>query len=245
MDLGRRIGGGEGVRRPFDAAGGTWVDTAIAGGRTRAPRASTASSAAIRPPRCSSTPASSSTSWSPTACCSDLDEVAAAGKWREVLPPAIVDGRHPRRQVLRRAGQHPRHRLALVQQAGPGRGRHRRAQDLARGAGGGREAQGGGLIPLAQGGQPWQERTLFNSVLLGRRRHRPISSRSTATSDRTPSRAPKFKEVAETVQQLRRLRRCRAAPAATGTTPRHGDHRQGRRCRSWATGPRASSSPPA
>ena len=69
------------------------------------------------------------------------------GRRRQVARGAAAGdrrGRDPRRQVLRRAGEHPRHRLALVQQAGIRRCRHRRAQDLARGAGGGAEAQGEG-----------------------------------------------------------------------------------------------------
>ena len=76
----------------FTQAGGTWVDTAIAGGANARTAASTASSAAIRRRRCSSTPASSSTSWSRTICSRDVDAIGGEQKWNDKsCRPAIVE----------------------------------------------------------------------------------------------------------------------------------------------------------
>ena len=61
------------------------------------------------------------------------------------------------------------------------------------------------MIPLALGGQPWQERILFNSVLLGRGRHASSISTSTATSDVDAVKSDEFRKVAETFGELRSL----------------------------------------
>ena len=72
---------------------------------------------------------------------SDLDEVAAAGKWREVLPPAIVeattrDGKFYAVPVNIHGENWLWYNKKVFDEAG-----HRRAQDLGRGAGGGAEAR--------------------------------------------------------------------------------------------------------
>ena len=190
--------------------------------RTRARPASTASSAATRPRRCSSTPASSSTSWStrrPAA------RRRRRGHGRQLATrscrAAIVDAVDPQRQVLRHAGQHPRHRLALVQQEGVRQGRHRRrAQDLApRCCAAGEKLKAAGprsASPTAA--SPGRSSSLFNSVLVGAGRHRPVLQD-------LPRQGPRCREGAGVhARSPSSSSSCTTyvdpgSPAATGTTP--------------------------
>ena len=145
--------------------------------------------------------------------------------------PAAGDhrGRHPRRQVLRGAGQHPRHQLALVQQQGAGRCRHRRAQDLARGVGGGPEARGEGHRSVwRRAASPGRSGTLFNSRAGRPRRHRAV------LPDLPRQRSRRGQER----RSSRRWPSCSSScrPWSTPGSPGrnwndatgHGDHRQGR-----------------
>ena len=125
------------------------------------------------------------------------------------------------------------------------RGRHRAEPKTGTTCSRPRQAEGGGPDP-ARPGRP---------ALAGA--HRCSTPCWSATAARTCSmqvygdgnvdavKSAEFKEVAEIFGKLRDF----VDPGSPGRNwndaTAHGDHRQGRRCRSWATGPRASSSPPA
>ena len=102
----------------FTAAGGTWIDTAIAGGQN----ARTAGINRIvggNPP--TAMQFNTGKQFDELVGNGLLRDLDGAGRSRQVARRAAGRDRrrdHPRRQVLRRAGQHPRPELALVQQQG-------------------------------------------------------------------------------------------------------------------------------
>ncbi len=151
----------------FTAAGGTWVDTAIAGGQNARTAGINRIVGGNPPTAMQFNTGKQFDELVANELLSDLDDVAAAGKWREVLPPAIIeaatrDGKFYavpvnihgidwlwyNKQVFADAGIAEPKTWPEVLAA---------AQKL----------KEKGIIGLAQGGQPWQERTLFNSVLVG------------------------------------------------------------------------------
>jgi glucose/mannose transport system substrate-binding protein len=98
---------------------------------------------------------------------SDLDEVAEAGRWREVLPPALVeattrDGKFYAVPVNIHGIDWLWYNKKVFDEHGIAE--PKTWPDV---LAAGEKLKAAGLIGLAQGGQPWQERTLFNSVLVG------------------------------------------------------------------------------
>ena len=156
MDLGRRVGRGQGVRRAVQRR------PAAPGSTPRSPAARTRARPAINrivggnpPTAMQFNTGKQFDELVENGLLRDLDDVAAEQKWKDkILPPAILDGDHPRRQDLRRAGQHPRPELALLQHQGLQEGRRRAAQDLGRvHRGRATSSRPPALIPLAFGGQ--------------------------------------------------------------------------------------------
>jgi glucose/mannose transport system substrate-binding protein len=151
----------------FDAAGGTWVDTAIAGGQNARTAGINRIVGGNPPTAMQFNTGKQFDELVSNGLLSDLEEVAGPGKWRDVLPPAIVeaatrDGKFYavpvnihgidwvwyNKQVLAEAGiAEPKTWPEVLAAA--------------------KKLKEKGLTGLAQGGQPWQERTLFNSVLIG------------------------------------------------------------------------------
>jgi glucose/mannose transport system substrate-binding protein len=150
----------------FTTAGGTWVDSAIAGGEA----ARTAGINRIvggKPPTAMQfNTGKQFDELVANGLLRDLDDLAGAGQWQKVLPPAIVkaitrEGKvyavpvniHGQNwlwyntKVFADAGLQPPKTFADLVALGP-------------------KLKQAGVIPLAQGGQPWQERLLFNAVLL-------------------------------------------------------------------------------
>jgi glucose/mannose transport system substrate-binding protein len=150
----------------FNAAGGTWVDSAIANGES----ARTAGINRIvggKPPTAMQfNTGKQFDELVANGLLRDLDDLADAGQWQKVLPPAIVkaitrEGKvyavpvniHGQNwlwyntKIFADAGLQPPKTFADLIALGP-------------------KLKQAGVIPLAQGGQPWQERLLFNAVLL-------------------------------------------------------------------------------
>ena len=75
----------------FKAAGGTWVDTAIAGGETARTAGINRIVGGNPPTVMQFNTGKQFDELVANDLLRDIDDVAAAGKWREVLPPAIVD----------------------------------------------------------------------------------------------------------------------------------------------------------
>ena len=185
----------------FDAAGGIWVDTAIAGG-TNARTAGINRIVGGNPPTAMQfNTGKQFDELVANDLLDDLEEIAVAGKWREVLPPAIV-------QAATREGKfyavpvnihgidwiwYNKHVFADAGIAEPKTWPevHAAAQKLMEKV----------LVGLAQGGQPWQERTLFNSVLVGEG-GTDLFYAIYRDGDQDAVKSDKFKEVAQLFKQL-------------------------------------------
>lgn len=185
----------------FTAAGGTWVDTAIAGGQNARTAGINRIVGGNPPTAMQFNTGKQFDELVSNELLGDLEEVAAAGKWREVLPPAITeaatrDGKFfavpvnihginwlwYNKQVLADAGIAEPKTWPEVLAA---------AQKL----------EEKGLVGLAQGGQPWQERTLFNSLLVGHG-GTELFYQIYRDNNQDAVKSEKFKEVAELFKQL-------------------------------------------
>ena len=185
----------------FTAAGGTWIDTAIATGQAARTAGINRIVGGNPPTAMQFNTGKQFDELVANKLLGDLDDVAAEGKWREVLPPAIVeattrDGKFYavpvnihginwlwyNKQVLADAGIAEPKTWPEVLAA---------AQKL----------EEKGLIGLAQGGQPWQERTLFNSVLVGEG-GTDLFYQIYRDGNVDAVQSDKFKEIAELFHQL-------------------------------------------
>jgi glucose/mannose transport system substrate-binding protein len=188
----------------FTAAGGTWVDSAIAGGEA----ARTAGINRIvggKPPTAMQfNTGKQFDELVANGLLRDLDDLAGAGQWQKVLPPAIVKAitREDKvyavpvnihgqnwlwynTKVFADAGLKPPRTFADLVALGP-------------------KLKQAGVIPLAQGGQPWQERLLFNAVLLedaGAAVYRKVLT----GEDPEVVKSDGFRKAAETFGELRGL----------------------------------------
>ena len=101
-----------------------------------------------------------------------------------------------------------------------------------------------GVIPLAHGGQPWQDATLFDAVVLSTGGP-DFYKKSMIDLDPAALASDTMKTVFERMSQAAQL--CRPQLLGPRLEPGLGHGHQGRRraCRSWATGRRANSSRPA
>ena len=227
MDLGRRVGRGQGVRRPVRAR------PAAPGSTTRSRAGQNARTAGINrivggdPP----TAMQFNTGLQfdevvGNGFLRDLEEVAAAGNWREVLPEAIIKATNARGQVLRGTGQHPWPELALVQHRRAGAGRRRAAERLPGHARDRAEAQGGRRGPAGVrrraelGAVPVQ----LGAAGPGRQRALPRRPRQQG------HRRGQQRQVPRGRRDLRRAARAgrRGQPRAqVERRHQHGDHRPG------------------
>jgi glucose/mannose transport system substrate-binding protein len=185
----------------FTAAGGIWVDTAIAGGQNARTAGINRIVGGNPPTAMQFNTGKQFDELVANDLLGDMEDVAVAGKWREVLPPAITDAATRdgkfyavpvnihginwlwyNKQVLADAGIAEPKTWTEVLAA---------AQKL----------ESKGLVGLAQGGQPWQERTLFNSLLVGQG-GTELFYQIYRDNDQEAVKGPKFKEVAELFKQL-------------------------------------------
>ncbi|MEM7044816.1 MAG: ABC transporter substrate-binding protein [Pseudomonadota bacterium] len=150
----------------FAEAGGEWIDTAIAGGENARAAGVNRIVGGEPPTAMQFNTGKQFDELVEAGVLRDLDDVAAEGQWRENLPPVItgaierngkifatpvnIHGENwfwYNNQVLADAGVEPPTTFAELIAAGPAL----------------KEA---GVIPLALGGQAWQERLTFLTVLL-------------------------------------------------------------------------------
>ena len=151
----------------FKAAGGTWIDTAIAGGQNARTAGINRIVGGNPPTVMQFNTGKQFDELVSNALLNDLDQVAAAGKWGEVLPPALVDaitrdGKIYAAPVNIHGINWLWYNKKVFDEAGIAEPKTW-AEVLAAA----QKLKEKGLIGLAQGGQPWQERSLFNSVLVG------------------------------------------------------------------------------
>jgi glucose/mannose transport system substrate-binding protein len=188
----------------FEAAGGTWIDTAIAGGEA-------ARSAGINrivggnPPTVMQFNTGTQLDEIVAAgFLRDLDGVAEANGWRDVLPDAIIDatsrGGHfyavpvnihgqnwlwYNKSVFEDAGIEPPADFAELVEAAPA-------------------LEEAGIIPLAHGGQSWQDHLLHDAVLVATAGPE-IFTAVYASRDEDAVRSDEFRAAAEVFGSLRDL----------------------------------------
>lgn len=188
----------------FTAAGGTWVDTAIAGGQNARTAGINRIVGGNPPTVMQFNTGKQFDELVSNGLLSDLEDVAQAGKWRDVLPPAIVeaatrDGKFYAVPVNIHGINWLWYNKKVLDEHGIAEPRTW-PEVLAAGE----KLKAAGLIGLAQGGQPWQERTLFNSLLVG---HGGTELFYQIYRDKNVEaiKGPRFQEVAELFKKLRGL----------------------------------------
>ncbi|MEM7022436.1 MAG: ABC transporter substrate-binding protein, partial [Pseudomonadota bacterium] len=155
------------IAEEFKNRGGTWIDTAVVGG-------SNARAATIN--RILGGDPPTAMQWNigvdvlelaEQDLINDIDAVATAGKWADVLPPLVVeratyDGKFVVVPVNVHADNWMWYSPAIFEEVGlePPTDWEQFLVDA-------EKIKAAGYIPVALGGQPWQERILFNSVLIG------------------------------------------------------------------------------
>ncbi|MCO8144781.1 ABC transporter substrate-binding protein [Rhodovulum tesquicola] len=157
------------LKNSFEAEGGTWIDSPIAGGGGDA--AMTALRARVvagNPPAAVQLKGPGIQEWAEQGALADVEDVAGAEGWDAVLPPVLAaimkhDGKYvaapvnihrvdwiwANPEVLARAG---------IEAMPTTWDEFNAAADALLAA---------GITPLAHGGQPWQDATIFENVVLG------------------------------------------------------------------------------
>jgi len=157
------------LKKSFEDEGGTWVDSPIAGGGGDA--AMTALRARVvagNPPTAVQLKGPGIQEWAELGALSSVEDVAEDENWDAVLPPVLAD-------IMKYDGDYVAapvniHRVdwmwvnpALLEQAGveaiP------TSWDAFNAAA--EKLMAAGITPLAHGGQPWQDATVFEDVVLG------------------------------------------------------------------------------
>lgn len=157
------------LKKAFEAQGGAWIDSPIAGGGGDA--AMTALRARVvagNPPAAVQLKGPGIQEWAKQGALNDVDAVAQKEGWDKVLPPVLagimkyegkyvaapvnihrVDWLWANPEVLKKAG--------IVEMPKTWDEFNAAADKL----------QAMGITPLAHGGQPWQDATVFEDVVLG------------------------------------------------------------------------------
>lgn len=188
----------------FTAAGGEWIDNAIAGGSNARAAGLNRIVGGEPPTAMQFNTGKQFDEIVANGFLRDLDDIAAAGNWRDVLPGVIVDATtHDGKfyavpvnihgenwvwyntKVLADAGVEPPTTYGELIAAGP-------------------KLEAAGVVPLALGGQPWQERLTFYAVLLGEG-GRDLYMAVLGDNDIEAVRGDAFRGVAETYARLRDL----------------------------------------
>lgn len=186
----------------FTKAGGTWVDTAIAGGANARTAAINRVVGGNPPTAMQFNTGKQFDDLISNDMLTDVDAAAKAGNWKQVIPPAFIEASSRNGKmyavpinihgqnwlwystaVLNKAGAEPPTNWEDIFPA----------LDKIKAA---------GLVPLAFSGQKTWERGLFNSVLLGkggRQLYETIYTKRDPAAVMTPA----FKDVAETYGRLR------------------------------------------
>nr|WP_321459023.1 ABC transporter substrate-binding protein [uncultured Cohaesibacter sp.] len=156
------------LQQAFEKRGGKWIDAPVAGGGGDAQAAVLRSRVlAGDPPAAVQIKGPNIAEWAEAGALGDLSDVAAAQKWDDILPQAIKD-------VVKYDGHYVAvpvnvHRVDWIW-ANPevlakvGADVPKTWDEFNATADKLKEA---GIVPLAHGGQPWQDATVFETVVLG------------------------------------------------------------------------------
>ena len=188
----------------FEEAGGSWVDNAVAGGQNARTAGINRIVGGDPPTAMQFNTGLQFDEIVGNGFLRDLEDVAAAGNWREVLPDAIIrattrEGKfyavpvniHGQswlwynKEVLEQAGVEPPSDYQDMLEIGP-------------------KLKDAGVVPLAFAGEPNWERFLFNSVLLAQGGSE-LYLDVLGNKDIDAVNSDKFREVAETFGELRAL----------------------------------------
>lgn len=157
------------LKRTMQAQGHSWKDFAVAGGGgDNAMTVLKSRVIAGNPPAAAQIKGPAIQEWATEGVLANLDATAKAEKWDSLLPPVVANGMKYRGSYV--AAPVNVHRVnwiwantSVLKKAGVA-GMPRTWDEFFAAADKIRKA---GLIPLAHGGQNWQDLTVFESVLLG------------------------------------------------------------------------------
>ncbi|WP_180129120.1 ABC transporter substrate-binding protein [Rhodoferax sp. BLA1] len=157
------------LKRTMQAQGHSWKDFAVAGGGgDNAMTVLKSRVIAGNPPAAAQIKGPAIQEWANEGVLANLDATAKAEKWDSLLPPVVANGMKYRGSYV--AAPVNVHRVnwiwantAVLKKAGVA-GMPKTWDEFFAAADKVRKA---GLIPLAHGGQNWQDLTVFESVLLG------------------------------------------------------------------------------
>ncbi len=157
------------LKQAFEAEGGKWIDSPIAGGGGDA--AMTALRARVmagNPPTAVQLKGPGIQEWAEQGALNDVQDVAEVGNWDSVLPPALA-------KIMKYEGKYVAapvniHRVDWIwasPEALKKAGVEAMPTTWEEFNAAADKLQDAGLIALAHGGQPWQDATLFETVVLG------------------------------------------------------------------------------
>ncbi len=188
----------------FTEAGGEWIDTAIAGGENARAAGINRIVGGEPPTMMQFNTGQQFDELVANELLRDLEDIATEGSWRDSLPPVVVDATvrdgkffavpvniHGQNwlwyntEVLANAGIEPPTSYEEIIAAGPA-------------------LRGAGVIPLALGGQSWQEALTFNAVLLAEAGPETYVN-AIGENDLDAIQSDGFKAAAETFAALRDL----------------------------------------
>lgn len=201
------------IVKKFEAGGGEWVDNAIAGGQAARTQGINRIVGGNPPTAMQFNTGRQFEEIVSSNLLNSIDDVAKAGDWTSKLPdifakavafdgtvyavPLNIHGQNwvfYNTAVLAKAGLEPPKTWGDLIAMGP-------------------KLTEAGVIPLAQGGEAWQERTLFNAVLLGEG-GRDLYNTIWSTRDTDAVESEDFRRVATVFGELRQFR----DPGAPGRT---------------------------
>ena len=188
----------------FNAAGGQWVDAAIAGGEQARAAGINRIVGGNPPTMMQFNTGKQLDELVKNGMLADLDKEAAAGKWKDVLPKAILDASmrdgHFYALPVNIHGQNWLwYNTKLFADAGV-----KEPQSWADVVAAGKALKAKGVIPLAHGGQSWQDHILFDAVLAGEGGS-DLYMKVYSKDAQAAIADPKFKHVAEVFIGLRDL----------------------------------------
>jgi glucose/mannose transport system substrate-binding protein len=194
----------------FEAQGWTWVDTAIAGGQTARTQGINRIVGGNPPVAMQFNIGRQFEEIVEAGLLNPMDDVAEQGRWKELAPTsfgeAITHGGSIYAVPVNIHGQNWLfYNAAVLESAGVAPPES--WDDVLAAAPALRET---GVIPLAQGGEAWQERTLFNGVLVGVAGPE-VYEAFWRDGDEATLRGDAFRRAAETFGELRALQDSGAA----------------------------------
>lgn len=156
------------LKTMLEKTGNTWKDMAVAGGNgSNAMTVLKSRAMAGNPPSAAQIKGPSIQEWAELGVAANLDSVAKANNWDQILPKRFAD-------VVKYEGHYVAvpvnvHRInwmwvnpSVFKKAGA-----KIPTTWAEFEAASKKIKAAGFIPVAQGGQPWQEATLFETIVLG------------------------------------------------------------------------------